>query len=726
MIRLIVFAAGLIWTAALFPQGQVVFQDDFSDNHNTWWEGSNENYNFRVTNGAYVFDNFSQTTYTIAKNVGLSQDDDFVIETTIRKVSGVDNHIYGLLWGYQDADNCYAFGVSGNGYYMYGKWTAGQWQDLIAWTTSSSVNVYSGYGVTNRLKVEHTGERVDFYINDTYVNSSSWERPAGSQVGYVVTKTQRIEIEDLTVRKPGSSGYAGSGGITSWDNPYGHNTAIRAVAFDRNGNNVASLDESTQIKIWDVRSGVANQTINIRDGVSDIGVSADATKAIWWDSQNNVGVYDLMSGSSLMNDHSASTFGAEWARPFAISADGLLAAFRDQDFNVKVFATYSGSTTSVLRGSQNVYSMAFDGDGRTMAVGYASAAITLFDVYSGQILRTLTGYDTYYIRAIALSADGRLVASAGDSYCKVSDANSGQDVALLGGHTEGIDVITFSPDGRFVATGSADNSVRLWNIQTGTQVMQFTESTEDIKALAFSPDGQTLAGGGVDHTIRIWNIGDVTGGGYNEYHTADYGGQTTDVWSLAGAAFDQGDYPTAVNYFQQALSEAERNQNISLQADALTSLSITFERMSQYDLAREYSTRAIQSGGADHRPYYTLAKLAYDQGNYSESESYCRDGMARFPDNPDLKRIMGAILTVYGNNYYNSQSYGDAINYYQSSVQHYDQDANTYMLLGYSYYAVNQYGYAAQALERAEQLNPNIGQENSSFYEILNYCRSNR
>lgn len=104
----------LCWltTASLFGQGNVVFQDDFSDNRNSWWEGSNEDYFFKVTNGTYVFDNYSQTTYTIAKNVGLTQDDDFVIETTIRKVSGVDNQVYGLVWGYQDADNCYTFSLS--------------------------------------------------------------------------------------------------------------------------------------------------------------------------------------------------------------------------------------------------------------------------------------------------------------------------------------------------------------------------------------------------------------------------------------------------------------------------------------------------------------------------------------------------------------------------------------------------------------------------------------
>jgi len=169
--------------------------------------------------------------------------------------------------------------------------------------------------------------------------------------------------------------------------------------------------------------------------------------------------------------------------------------------------------------------IAFTPDGRILISGSADKTISFWDINTGRRLSTLSLHsDT--VLAIAISTDGQYIASS-SFYDPITiwDLPNGYKRQGLIGHTNRIDALAFRPTpsseddlpllsqlgkgditGGLLASGSGDLTIKLWDVENGSEIRTLEGHTHQISALTFSPDGTTLASASWDGTIKLWNL----------------------------------------------------------------------------------------------------------------------------------------------------------------------------------------------------------------------------
>ncbi|QRV86997.1 hypothetical protein RhiJN_15015 [Ceratobasidium sp. AG-Ba] len=119
----------------------------------------------------------------------------------------------------------------------------------------------------------------------------------------------------------------------------------------------------------------------------------------------------------------------------------------------------------------------------------------------------LTGH-TNWVYSVAYSPDGAYIASgSSDNTIRMWDAHTSQQVGHpLTGHTQSVWSVAYSPDGAYIASGSKDKTIRMWDAHTGQHVGHpLTGHTDSVLSVAYSPDGAYIASGSSDTTIRMWD-----------------------------------------------------------------------------------------------------------------------------------------------------------------------------------------------------------------------------
>ena len=216
-------------------------------------------------------------------------------------------------------------------------------------------------------------------------------------------------------------------------------------------------------------------------------------------------------------------------RAVALSADGRCLAVAS-GIGVWLYEVAASRALALLPTEGAGHAVAFSLDG-TLAAGLEDGRVELWEVETGVRTGTLRHADWGGV-TVVFSPDGtRLASGSGDQVIKVWDVETRDLVGTWEVQETGRDEdisVAFSPDGSRLVSGFQDGTVRLWEVATRTEVAALAGHTDRVASVSFSPDGRLLASGGGrdDRTVRLWD-------GATPTEIATLGGHTDEVRSVS-------------------------------------------------------------------------------------------------------------------------------------------------------------------------------------------------
>jgi WD40 repeat protein len=132
-----------------------------------------------------------------------------------------------------------------------------------------------------------------------------------------------------------------------------------------------------------------------------------------------------------------------------------------------------------------------------------------------------------WVNSVAFSQDGRRVVSgSNDKTVRIWNVETGEEEKKLEGNSGYVYSVAFSQNGRRVVSGSLDKTVRVWNVEAGEEERKLKGHSDTVYSVAFSQDGRRVVSGSKDNTVRNWNV-------ETEEEERNLGGNLYEVYSVA-------------------------------------------------------------------------------------------------------------------------------------------------------------------------------------------------
>jgi WD40 repeat protein len=410
-----------------------------------------------------------------------------------------------------------------------------------------------------------TGDMIDHSVR-------VWDAQTGREI--LTLKGHRQHILGVAFSPDGKrlASASGTPTVKVWDAQTGrelltikgnNETLFHMVTFSPDGKWLAGASSDGKILVWDARNGEEIPTSQGHTGpVLDVAFSADGKRLVSGSADGTVKVWNLVAPAVVgrpswrtaftVKGHSdavfAVTFSLDGKHLASASADGTLqmwdAHTGQEPFSLKstggttvdrvvfspngerlastagwdtvnVWDTRTGQETLTIK-SPGARSLAFSADSLACGSRFSPGSpmpregrptlirptVHVWDARTGQERFTLLykGPPVSEAAEVAFSPDGKSLATGEGVALKLYDSQTGREILALPGHGKAISGVAFSPNGQILASASVDDTVKVWDVPNAREILTLKGCS-----VAFSPDGRRIASGSLDRTVTVWD-----------------------------------------------------------------------------------------------------------------------------------------------------------------------------------------------------------------------------
>ncbi len=389
--------------------------------------------------------------------------------------------------------------------------------DTTLWETETGKQLAKLSGRTNMAyNVAFSADGTELYSGDR----TRWDlrtgrglrvasRPAG-EMSYGITSP---DGRTLAVMKPNSNVLSllevPSGRQLSTLTPSGEAGVVQRVRFSTDGSMLAvtygvmemqhptpgSFSRGSQVKIWDVKNGRELRSLNSGDIPLEAEFSADGRTVGTIGSMGQISLWDAQSGNKreLTSSPMAAIQNMGNIKP------GQMPSMPNMSDIAAMMTNVMGTMSAGTMG-RSVTSLAFSPDGRTLATGGVESKpnIDIAAMMSGQKPKKGSKQQNPadMMKDLKVEAIGQV---------QLWDVASGREIAALKGHGRGVMKVAFSRDGKLIASGATDNTIRIWDVEARRELRTMAGHTSSVESMDFSPDGRLLASASDDGSTFLWD-----------------------------------------------------------------------------------------------------------------------------------------------------------------------------------------------------------------------------
>lgn len=304
----------------------------------------------------------------------------------------------------------------------------------------------------------------------------------------------------------------------------GHGDSILDFGITSDGKRAISASWDKTLKLWDLESGECLWTLkDHKDHLNSVSITPDGKRAVSASADSSLKVWNLETRKCLK------TFEDDyfhWVKSITISPDGRRAVSTSENSDrLRVWNLETGKCLyELMENSDGEYSVIISPDSRrVISVAGDNSSLHVWDLKSGEYIMTFE-VDDGQLESKIVSQDGRQVLSLHSTFVtdeerrkavdakdaannlRVFELENGKHLTNLIGHSDIVECVCLSPDGRRAVSASLDKTLRVWDLESGKCLRTLQGHADPVYGVGIAPDSKRAVSASADNTLKIWDI----------------------------------------------------------------------------------------------------------------------------------------------------------------------------------------------------------------------------